>query len=309
MENNIWVEKYRPKVLDDYIGNEHIKSTVSEWIAKNDPPHSLFYGSPGTGKTTLAKIIAKNTNSDYIYINASDERSIDVVRTKIKGFARSISIDKQIKIIILDEFDFMTPDAQAALRNVMEAFWKSTRFVLTANYHEKILDAIVSRCKQGLFHVIPPSKKEMAIRLAEILQKEEVTFNPEDIALLVNKSYPDNRALIGLAQQHVTGNQLKLDNAEIIGSEFKLQLLELFKTGTDKKNLFKDVRKFIADNNVTNFTDIFRLFFDELDNLLPNNIANAILILSEGQYQDAFVVDKEINFMAMLVKLIDLKFS
>lgn len=305
-EETLWCQLYRPTSLDTYIGNDHIKKKVQGYIDTNDPPHILFYGKPGTGKTTLAKIIANNTNCDYIYINASDETSVDVVRTKVKGFASSVGF-KDLKLIILDEFDFMTPNAQASLRNIMETFSRYTRFILTCNYHEKVMEAIFSRCQD--FEVIPPSKKDVAILLSTILNKEGITFDLETIALLVNKHYPDIRKLINSAQTQSVDGELKIDQRALIESDFKLKLLDLLKSATSKKNAFQTIRKLVADNHVSDFSDIYRLLFEELDELFEGNVANAILTIAEGQYKDAMVLDKEINFMSVIINLIALKFA
>lgn len=305
-EETLWCQKHRPINLDTYIGNDHIKNKVKGWIETNDPPHILFYGKPGTGKTTLAKIIVNNIYCDYIYINASDETSVDVVRTKVKGFASSIGF-KDLKIIILDEFDFMTPNAQASLRNIMETFSVYTRFILTCNYHEKVMDAIFSRCQD--FEIIPPSKKDMAILLSNILNKEGITFDIKTIALLVNKHFPDIRKLINSAQTQSINGELKIDQKVLIDSDFKLKLIDLLQTSPSKKQAFQSIRKLIADNHISSFSEIYRLLYDELDNIFPGHVANAILIIAEGQYKESFVVDKEIPFCAVLINLIELKFK
>ncbi len=150
-ENSLWVEKYRPKNLDSYVGNENLKKKVSRYLKEGDVPHLLLFGNAGTGKTTLAKLIVKNIECDHMYINASDENSVDVMRNKIKDFASSVGF-KPIKVIILDECDFLTPNAQAALRNLMETFSRHTRFILTCNYVEKIIDPIQSSVKSLVLH-------------------------------------------------------------------------------------------------------------------------------------------------------------
>ena len=168
MSNTIWVEKYRPTNLDSYIGNEHLKSKVEIYLESGDLPHLLLYGKAGTGKTTLAKLLVKNIECDCLYINASDENNVDTVRTKVKQFASTIGF-KDLKIIILDECDYITPNAQAALRNLMETFSKHCRFILTCNYVERIIDPIQSRCQS--FQIIPPDRKEVAFHLSNILKK------------------------------------------------------------------------------------------------------------------------------------------
>ena len=168
LKHSLWVEKYRPNELDNYIGNDHLKSKVSVYLESGDIPHLLLFGRAGTGKTTLAKLLINNIDCDYLYINASDENSVDVVREKVKNFASTLGF-KDMKVIILDECDYITPNAQAALRNLMETFSKSTRFILTCNYVEKIIDPIQSRCQT--FAITPPSKKDVAKRLNDILKE------------------------------------------------------------------------------------------------------------------------------------------
>ena len=172
-DHYLWVEKYRPSSLDTYIGNEHLKDKVRIYLESEDVPHLLLYGKAGTGKTTLAKIITNKIECDCLYINASDENNVDNVRNKIKTFASSIGF-KPLKVVILDEADFLTPNAQAALRNLMETFSKHCRFILTCNYVERIIDPIQSRCQS--FKVVPPSKKEVAQQLVEILDGEGAIY-------------------------------------------------------------------------------------------------------------------------------------
>ena len=156
VNNSLWVEKYRPQKLDEYVGNEHLKTKVADYLQSGDVPHLLFFGKAGTGKTTLAKLIVNTIDCDHIIINASDENNVDTVRTKVKGFASTIGF-RNSKIVILDEFDYMTPNAQAILRNLMETFSKHCRFILTCNYVEKVIDPIQSRCQT--FQIVPPTKK------------------------------------------------------------------------------------------------------------------------------------------------------
>jgi len=213
MSNTLWVEKYRPSSIDTYIGNEHLLDKVSVYLESGDLPHLLLYGRAGTGKTTLAKILVKNIECDYLYINASDENNVDTVRTKVKNFASTVGF-KDFKIIILDECDYITPNAQAALRNLMETFSKHCRFILTCNYVERIIDPIQSRCQS--FQIIPPSKKEVAVHLSNILQNENVKFEVDDVATIVNGTYPDIRKVINTSQRNVVNKSLKLDTGSII---------------------------------------------------------------------------------------------
>ena len=300
MSNTLWVEKYRPSSMDTYIGNKHLKSKVSIYLESGDLPHLLLYGKAGTGKTTLAKLLVKNIECDYLYINASDENNVDTVRTKVKNFASTIGF-KDMKIIILDECDYITPNAQAALRNLMETFSKHCRFILTCNYVERIIDPIQSRCQS--FQIIPPSKQEVASHLYNILHDEGVDFQIDDIKVLVNSGYPDIRRVINSSQRNVVNGKLKLDTSSILQNDYKLKLLKILKT-QNKKTAFKDIRQLLADNKITDFADLFRLLYDEVDDWGKGYVAECILIIARYELSDSQVVDKEINAMAMLIELL-----
>ena len=298
--NTLWVEKYRPTTLDTYIGNEHLKSKVSIYLESGDLPHLLLYGKAGTGKTTLAKLLVNNIDCDYLYINASDENNVDTVRTKVKNFASTIGF-KDMKVIILDECDYITPNAQAALRNLMETFSKHCRFILTCNYVERIIDPIQSRCQS--FQIIPPSKTEVAKHLHNILIQENVMDNLEDIKVLVESGYPDIRRVINSAQRNVVKGKLKLDTSSIIQNDYKLKLLKILET-QNKKNAFNEIRQLLADNKITDYADLFRLLYDEVDSYGKGHVAECILIIARYELSDSQVVDKEINAMAMLIELL-----
>ena len=300
IKHSLWVEKYRPTTLDTYIGNEHLKSKVKVYLESGDLPHLLLFGKAGTGKTTLAKLLVKNINCDYLYINASDERKLEMVRDKVKNFASTIGFS-DLKVIILDEADYITPASQAALRNLMETFSKHCRFILTCNYVERIIDPIQSRCQS--FQIIPPDRKQVAVHMSNILQSESITSDNKDIVTLVNGGYPDIRRVINSAQRQVVDNKLVIDEAMITQNDYKLSLLEILKT-QDKKNSFKNIRQLIADSKVTDFSDLFRLLFDTIDDWGKGHIAECILLLSQYQQSDAVVVDKEINIMAMFTEII-----
>ena len=300
MSNTIWVEKYRPSNLNTYIGNEHLKSKVEIYLESGDIPHLLLYGKAGTGKTTLAKILVNNIECDYLYINASDENSVDTVRNKVRQFASTVGF-KDMKVIILDECDYITPNAQAALRNLMETFSKHCRFILTCNYVERIIDPIQSRCQS--FQVIPPSKSEVAKHLHNILVQENVIDNVEDIKVLVDSGYPDIRRVINSGQRNVVKGKLKLDTSSIIQNDYKLKLLKILET-QNKKNAFKEIRQLLADNKITDFADLFRLLYDEVDDWGKGHVAECILIIARYELSDSQVVDKEINAMAMLIELL-----
>ena len=299
--HSLYVEKYRPDSMDGYVGNQHIIEKVKIYIESNDVPHLLLYGQAGTGKTTLAKIITNQIDCDLMYINASDENSVDAVRDKIRGFASSMGF-KEWKIVILDEADYLTPNAQAALRNLMETFSRTTRFILTCNYVEKVIDPIQSRCQT--FGITPPSKKEVAMRLKQILDMEEVKYEMSDLAILVNSGYPDIRRVLNAAQRQVVGNELKIDKTSAIQANYMDEVLTVLQSNGSVKDSFTNVRKIIADSKVRDFTPFYRFLYDEVDNYANGKIGSTILNIADAQYKDSAVVDKEISVMAMLLEII-----
>ena len=296
MSHSLWVEKYRPTDLSTYVGNEHLKEKVKVYLESEDVPHLLLFGKAGTGKTTLAKIVVNNIDCDYMYINASDENKVDDVRNKIKTFASSVGF-KSLKVIILDECDYLTPNAQAALRNLMETFSKHCRFILTCNYVERIIDPIQSRCQS--YKVVPPSKKEVAQQMVNILKEENCQFELDDIALIVNAGYPDIRRVINSAQRQIIDGKLTIDTSSVIQNNYKLQLLEML-SNNSKLN---DIRKLIADNSISDYSELFRLLYDEVDNYGKGKQAECIMNIAEAQFQDVNVVDKEINFMSLIIRI------
>ena len=297
ISHSLWVEKYRPTDLSTYIGNEHLREKVGVYLESGDVPHLLLYGRAGTGKTTLAKIITKNIDCDYLYVNASDENKIDDVRNKIKTFAASVGF-KDLKVVILDECDYLTPNAQAALRNLMETFSKHCRFILTCNYVERIIDPIQSRCQP--YKIVPPSRKDVAKQMVHILNEEDATYNLDDVALIVNAGYPDIRRVINSAQRQVVDGKLKVDVNSVIQSDYKIKLLE----SLTPNSKIVGIRQLLADNSVTDYAELYRLLYDEIDTYSGGKVAECILAIAEGQYQDVQVVDKEINFISTIVKLL-----
>ena len=300
LENSLWVEKYRPTSLDNYVGNELLKSKVSVYLESGDLPHLLLYGKAGTGKTTLAKLLVNNIECDYLYINASDETGVQNVRDKVRGFASTVGF-KDFKIIILDECDYISPNAQAALRNLMETFSKHCRFILTCNFVERIIDPIQSRCQS--FQIIPPSKVEVAKHIHGILLNENVISEMDDLKVLIDSGYPDIRRVLNAAQRNVVKGKLKLDTTSIIQNDYKLKLLKILET-QNKKDAFQNIRQLLLDAKVTDFADLFRLLYDEVDGYGSGHLAECILVIARYELSDGQVVDKEINAMAMLIELL-----
>ena len=296
--HGLWVERYRPQDLSTYVGNEHLKSKVERFLNDGNIPHLLLYGRAGGGKTTLAKIIVNNTECDYLYINASDERNIDLVRDKLKTFASSVGF-KPMKVVILDEADYLNVNsAQPALRNLMETFSAHCRFILTCNYVEKIIDPIQSRCQT--YKIVPPSKKEVAVHAKTILEKENISFDLDDLALVVTAGYPDLRKVINELQRMSINGKLTVDKDGMIHNEFKLQFLDAIRNGES----ISTIRKMVADSNFTEYTELYRLLYDEVESFGVDKMPEIIADISKGSYQDVLVVDKEINFIATVSNIL-----
>ncbi len=298
-DHSLWVEKYRPSTMDTYIGNELLKSKVSIYIESGDLPHLLLYGRAGTGKTTLAKLLVKNIECDYLYINASDVRKVEDLIPKVRNFASTVGF-KDMKIVILDEVDYISSHSQAALRNLMEIFSRHCRFILTCNYVERLIDPIQSRCQS--FQIIPPSRSEVAQRMVKILEEEDVVYELDDLKILVNSGYPDIRRVINSAQRQSIDGKLIVDKQSIVENDYKLKVLEFLKQ--DKKSAFNGIRKVLADSKVTDYAELFRLLYDEIDGYGKGHVAECILIIAKYELSDAQVVDKEINAMAMIVEIL-----
>ena len=300
-ENSLLNEKYRPVKLKDYVGNKSLKSSIAKQLEQNDIQNYLFYGPAGTGKTTLAKLITKNLNCDALYINASDERGIETIRDKVQSFA-SVASFAPLKVVILDEADFLTIQAQASLRNIIETFSRTTRFILTCNYVERVIDPIQSRCTT--FKVVPPTKKEVAVHLAGICDNESISYEPTAIGKIVNKYYPDLRKMLNTIQASNNKGQLALYDSLLVSTSYLSAILNELKKDKPK---FNTIRQIIADSNIDDFEEVFRFLYDNADEYLPNKVGTAAILINEHQYKANFRIDKEINIMSLINNLINNK--
>lgn len=297
-ENTLLVEKYRPTTLEHYVGNENIKEVIQKYLNQNDIQNFIFYGGAGTGKTTLAKLIVKNLDCDFLYLNASDENGIDTIRDKVKGFASTASF-KGIKVVILDEADFITIQGQAALRNVIETFSRSTRFILTCNYIERIIDPIQSRCQ--VLKIVPPSKLDTAKHTAWVLDQEEISYETDDIKSIVNQYYPDLRKMLNTIQSSTINSKLLLDKDVLVSSNYMLSIIKELSTSKNWKN----IRQIIADSGVKDFEELYRFLFDNSSKYASDREGSVAIILNEHLYQANFRIDKEINIMSAISKIIE----
>ena len=297
-QHTLWIEKYRSETLEQYIGNDAIKARIADCITKNDIPHLIFAGSAGTGKTTLAKLIVKNIQCDYLYINASDENGIDTIRDKVKGFASTASF-QPIKVVILDEADFLTQPAQAALRNLIEEYSAYTRFILTCNYVERLIEPLQSRCE--LHMLKPPTKGAVAKHICtNILDVENITYDVQDVVKVINEFYPDIRSVIKVLQSNVRDSKLTVTTLDDNWTKQLIQILI-----KRDKNAWYQVRQLVADSQVDDFQTAYRYMFDHMTEFSYGNDAQLSVILDDFIWRSSVVPDKEINFAACIAKVLD----
>jgi DNA polymerase III delta prime subunit len=287
-KHTLFVEKYRPDTIDGYIGNEHFIADLQKWITEGNLPNLLLHGSPGTGKTTAAKLIVKNIQCDFIYINCSDENGIDTIRETVKQFASAATF-QPIKVVILDEADFLTINAQAALRNIIESFSGNTRFIFTCNFVERIIDPLQSRLT--LYELSSPPIKQVARHLASILDKESIGFDNKDLSTIVKKTYPDIRRALNTIQGSIRRDTL------VVESLGEANYPQQISNALDKKEAFATIRQIVADNNIKDFNNLYRMLFDKYDD------PEFIITIAEYQFQSVTAPDKEINFMGCIAKL------
>ena len=302
----VWVEKYRPKTIDECILPDNIKKTFNDFLDKGEVPNLLLSGPPGCGKTTVAKALCHQLGADYYVINGSDEgRFLDTVRNNAKNFASTVSLssDSKHKVVIIDEADNTTPDVQLALRAFTEEFIGNCRFIFTCNYKNKIVAPLHSRCAVIDFSIKGKDRVELAgkffQRLQQILDQESVGFDPKVLAELINKHFPDWRRVLNECQRYSVGG--KIDTG-ILASFSDVKTNDLFKRLKEKD--FSAVRKWVVDNLDNDPTTLLRSVYDNIySHLEGSGIAAAVLILAKYQYQSGFVADQEINMLACLTEI------
>ena len=295
---DLFVEKYRPQDLNGFVGDDTIRFKIQEYLKTGKLQNLLLFGPAGTGKTSLAKLIVGQLGADHLYINASDERGIDTIRDKIIPFASSIGFNG-LKVVILDESDYLTAQAQATLRNVMESFSASCRFILTCNYLDRIISPLQSRCMA--FGITPPSKKEVGQHILQICESEGINYTKEDLGQVILTHYPDIRKILNTLQGSLKDNKLVLDTKSLKNTDFENKVIQ----GLKNKIPLKDIRQIIADSGATQFESLFRCLYDNVEEY-TTNVGDAIIVIAQYQYEYGFVVDKEICIAAMLNKLLKL---
>jgi DNA polymerase III delta prime subunit len=303
----LWTEKYRPKKVNDYVFRDGAqRAQIESWIKEGSIPHLLLSGNAGIGKTTLARMLCHELgieDFDVLEINASRENNVDTVRDKIVNFVQMIPFGP-FKVVLLDEADYLTPNAQAILRGVMEAYSNHSRFILTCNYPNRIIPALHSRC-QG-YHVEKIDQTEFTARVATILVTEGVDFDLDTLDTFVKLSYPDLRKCINMVQQHCRGDKLFGPTADTAsGEDYRIEMVELFKKGK-----IQEARKLLCGKaRPEEMEDIYRWMYDNLDlfGKTDETKDQALLIIKQGLVDHTLIADAEINLAATLVKLARLK--
>ena len=306
MSDFIWVEKYRPKTIDDCILPDRIKNTFKEFLQEGEIPNLLLAGPPGIGKTTVAKALCQQLGCDYYVINGSDEgRFLDTVRNQAKNFASTVSLTASAnhKVIIIDEADNTTSDVQLLLRANIETFYKNCRFIFTCNYKNKIIEPLHSRCSVVDFSISrqdkPPIAAQFFARINEILQKEGVESDKKVVAELISKYFPDWRRVLNECQRYSAGGKIDTGILAVLSDSHVKELVDYL-----KKKEFPNVRKWIVQNLDNDTNSILRSIYDSIyESMKPKSIPEAVLIIAKYQYQSAFVADQEINLLAALTEI------
>jgi DNA polymerase III delta prime subunit len=304
MEQYLWVEKYRPQTIDECVLPDSLKNTFKEFISSGELPNFLFCGGAGVGKTTVAKALCNEVGAEYLFINGSEESGIDVLRTKIKSFASSVSLTDSKKVVILDEADYLNPNStQPALRAFIEEFSNNCRFIFTCNYKNRIIEPLHSRCAVIEFKIDNAEKQVIAAtffkRVSNILKQENIQYDQKVVAELVTKHFPDYRRILNELQRYSVSG--KIDSGILVNmteESFK----ELLKNLKDKN--FTEVRKWVAKNSDSDAINIFRQLYDTASSTMEaQSVPQLVLILADYQYKAAFVADHELNLMAALTEV------
>jgi len=300
----LWVEKYRPQKIDDCVLPQALKDTFRQYVEQGELPNFLFTGSAGVGKTTIAKALCNEIGAEYMMINGSEESGIDTLRTKIKGFASTISLTDAKKVVILDEADYLNANStQPALRGFIEEFANNCRFILTCNFKNRIIEPIHSRCSVIEFKIDNKDKQEIAAtfykRVAQILKQEQIEFDPKVVVELVMKHFPDYRRILNELQRYSVSGKIDSGILVNMSEESFKGLIKLL-----KEKDFTEVRKWVSKNSDSDTTSLFRELYDSAANTIePNSVPQLVLILADYQYKAAFVADHELNIMAALTEI------
>jgi DNA polymerase III delta prime subunit len=304
-EEFLWVEKYRPQTIQDCVLPERMKDYFTDMVKKGEIQNMLLVGGPGTGKTTVARALCNELGIDYLMVNASENGNIDLLRTTIRSFASTMSFTSKYKVVILDEADYLNANStQPALRNFIEEFSKNCRFIMTANYANRIIDPLKSRCAVVDFQFSKEEKQQMVVsfdrRVKDILENEGVTYDKKVLAQVLVKYFPDFRKILNELQRHTSGGSLE---SAVLTSLSDDSIKKLFSYLRDTSK-WPDMRKWVVDNLDNDFNLIARAIYERADEYVkPGSIPQLVMTIAQFDYKNSFVMDKEINLVAMLTEI------
>jgi replication factor C small subunit len=301
-EHYILNERYRPSTLDGYVCDDQFKEKIQIWIEEQNIPHLFFYGKAGSGKSTLAKILVKNIDCDYLYLNATDKRSMDDIRNEILPFVSTMSFKDAPKIVILDEATHILQASQVLLLNMIETYSRNTRFILTGNYPERLIEPLRSRMEE--YNLVPPSKKAVAQHVKQILEIEQIEFELSDLAQIINSCYPDLRKTLNTTQKHIVDGKLVISTQLNNNLDIENKIIESLIKPTS--STFTAVRQLIADNNISDFDSLYKKLFDETSKYSKGSEGMVTIVINEHIFQSVSVIDKEICFMACVQKILEI---
>jgi replication factor C small subunit len=301
-EHYILNERYRPSTLDGYVCDDQFKEKIQIWIEEQNIPHLFFYGKAGSGKSTLAKILVKNIDCDYLYLNATDKRSMDDIRNEILPFVSTMSFKDAPKIVILDEATHILQASQVLLLNMIETYSRNTRFILTGNYPERLIEPLRSRMEE--YNLVPPSKKAVAQHVKQILETEQIEFELSDLAQIINSCYPDLRKTLNTTQKHIVDGKLVISTQLNNNLDIENKIIESLIKPTS--STFTAVRQLIADNNISDFDSLYKKLFDETSKYSKGSEGMVTIVINEHIFQSVSVIDKEICFMACVQKILEI---
>ena len=302
VEHYVMNERYRPSTLDGYVCDDILKQKVEGWIEQQNIPMLGFFGKPGSGKTTLAKIIARNIDCDYIMINATDKRGIEDIKNEILPFVSVMSFKDAPKIVILDEATHILQAGQVLLLNMIETYSLNTRFILTGNYPERLIEPLRSRLED--YNLKPPSKKHVAKHIVKILDTESIQYEISDVAAIINAYYPDLRRTINNIQKHVIDGKLTLSQTLTNDSDTENQVIQSLSKPT--KTTFRDIRKILADGDISDFDSMYKKLYNDIDKYAKDKEGLVVIAINEHIFQSVSVLDKEICFCACIARILEI---
>jgi replication factor C small subunit len=301
-EHYIMNEKYRPSTLDGYVCEDSFKQKIEGWIEEQNIPHLFLYGRPGSGKSTLAKILVKNIDCDYLYINATDKRGMDDIRNEILPFVSVMSFKPCPKVVILDEATHMLQSSQVLLLNMIETYSLNTRFILTGNYAERLIEPLRSRLED--YNLKPPSKKAVCKHLVNILKNEGVEYEINDLVPIINAYYPDIRRTINNIQKCIIDDKFVLPTTLTNNGDVEdTIILEL---QNKSKKSFTTIRQLVADGDITDFEGLYKKLYDESNKFADGREGMVTIIVNDSMFQSTTLIDKEICFMSCIQKIIEI---